>query len=316
MTAQTPLDKEIRWLFNHCKAAIENASTLSIRIGTVPTELASLKRYMEVYEKTEIDLHTSYFEKIYAEYRDSILLTLVNDAWLREGDVTIRFGAGISSTQRVTKNIYVALSSIYKSACATRSRVEKLKLSSNNADLLRPHFILLHLLRIFYLLQSGPDKPPLGEMVSKLEIGLNLPRTIVSPAVEKPSTGSISQLLHFAQKMLADIGMPIDSNAVIPSEQEVEKMISGILQSEATTRILSNVAGVVKTNPDVQNMMKNVMDEVNNPQVVEGIVNSLTPALMSTQISTVTPTAVDPSTTAVPPATPVTLDTLQASDSN
>ena len=166
-------------------------------------EEAYLNRYERIYAKTKPEEHAVYFETLYNKHKRSILATLrpgykedfpefsdIDDKWLIVGDLVIQYGSGTAAAASCG-DIRIMLSEIYKIACDLQTTANNTYQGMGLApaewpqdlNLIRPHIILLHLMRIFYYLIDTKDKKDIGKIVSFLEDLLGMTTRTVPDAL-------------------------------------------------------------------------------------------------------------------------------------
>lgn len=181
-------DREFRSLLKQAEETIISKYGVSIEFGNTRPELICLKRYLSIYNNKESQPqeHYCYFETLYNRKRSEILNCLKDDRWIRTGNVVIQFGDGVKTTPELEqrrRQVRIMLSDIFLIACDLQTQAEKrldgidesFSQDIGGKDLIRPNILLLHLMRIFYHLNDGIDKTPLGEIVTQLEdiLGVN-----------------------------------------------------------------------------------------------------------------------------------------------
>lgn len=293
-------DKEVKSLFKQSMETIVERYGKSMELGETRQEAICLTKYQTIYNNMHPEEHYMYFETLYNRNRNKILNTLKDDSWLRDGDIIIQFGEGTKTTKEIEqkrKLVRIMLSKIFLIACdlqeKAESRLQGLEgLDQNDfesvggKDLLRPNIILLHLMRIFYYLNSGSDKSKLGEIVTHLETDLGITTKTVNNdtlnLVNKtlnnqtaPPSGGLSSLFTMATSMMEKIGYKPPPDMKAPSEADITNVIGSVFNNEATQNALHGMFASIQGCNDFGTAVQAVVKNVTDPKTMQAIQTSV-----------------------------------------
>ncbi len=322
-------DREFRALIKQATdTIISKFPDESVREFDPPVELISLNRYNTIYAGTAPTEHYRYFETIYNSKRRDIISCLKGDAtkgerylddrWLCTGKVVVQFGEGIKAASRELdekrKQVQIRLSDIYLIACELQKQAEDLlgesgaTSDSAGKDLIRTNILMLHLMRIFYHLNDGPDKKQIGEIVTYLETELGVSkRTVATAAADvakqaattPASSGGLSSLFTMSLSMMEKFGYKPPAGLTPPSEEEITKVISGVFSNEATQNALQSVFTGLNGTKDFGTAIQKAVAGVTDPKTMEAIQNSV---MTTAQEALNKPGATPPTSAPSPPA--------------
>jgi hypothetical protein len=286
-------DREVRALFVQAEQTIKSKYGTSIELGDIRPELHFLNRYAAVYKNKDAvpEDHYPYFELMYNRNRVKILNSFVDDSWLREGNVIIQYGEGIKGIENRAGQVKILLSVIYRIACDLQKDAEKrieglgenadgeLIQAAGGKDLIRPNILMLHLVRIFYYLNDGPDKSRLADLVTKLETELNVPKkTIEGEALALQEAGSqptmaggLSGLFTLATNMMKNMGMTPPPGMTTPTEKQIMDVIDNVFNNETTQKAMSGMFESIKDCDDFGSALQTVVKNVTDPQTMADI---------------------------------------------
>jgi hypothetical protein len=290
-------DKELRALFAQSEETII-ARYGEMKTGDIRDELLCLRRYLEIYEKTDPQNHYGYFETLYNRKRQYILNCLRDDRWIRTGNVTIQFGAGIKVSKEMEERrqfIKIMLSDIFLIACDVQERTqrsfdgvdEKFIQEAGGKDLIRPNIILLHLMRIFYHLNDGDDKTQLGVIVTQLETDLGVKNKTVQQAqapvadiasqvgASPAAAGGLSGLFTMATNMMQKMGYEPPPGMKPPSENEISSVISTVFNNETTQNAIQGMFSSLQGCQDFGSAVQTVVKNVTDPETMKAIQGSV-----------------------------------------
>lgn len=324
-------DREFRALIKQATdTIISKFPDESVREFDPPVELISLNRYNTIYAGTSPTEHYRYFETIYNGKRRDIINCLKGDAtkgerylddrWLCTGKVVVQFGEGIKAASRELdekrKQVQIRLSDIYLIACELQKLAED-SLGESGAtpdsagkDLIRTNILMLHLMRIFYHLNDGPDKKQIGEIVTYLETELGVSkRTVATAAADvakqaattPASNGGLSSLFTMSLSMMEKFGYKPPPGLTPPSEEQITKVISNVFSNEATQNALQSVFSGLNGTKDFGTAIQKAVAGVTDPKTMEAIQSSV---MTTAQEALNKPDATPSSTSAPNPPAP------------
>ena len=288
-TKEIQFDKEFRALISQLDDILKKRYELESSVGRTRKETICLNRYFEIYKQMDPSEHYIYFENLLQRHKLSILDSLNNDDWLKN-DIVIQFGEHIKGFNKKCENIKIMLSEIYICACFLRSSAEKTlsdlssDLSKSNVDLIRPSIILLHLMRIFYILCDEEQlKPSLGIIVTQLENDLNIKnKTIPIPQTNLLSNFNpadaislITSMFSSATSALKSSGVELPDDFQLPSNEQMSQVLTNVLENEGTKNILNTLSNSLKSKQDVGSTIQSLLASVNDPATLEVMNNSL-----------------------------------------
>lgn len=289
-------DKELRALIAQSEETII-ARYGEMKTGDIRDELLCLRRYLEIYEKTDPQNHYGYFETLYNRKRQNILNCLRDDRWIRTGNITIQFGAGIKVSKEMEERrqlIKIMLSDIFLIACDVQERTqrsfdgvdEKFIQEAGGKDLIRPNILLLHLIRIFYHLNDGDDKIQLGVILTQLETDLGVKNKTVrdqAPSADIASqfgaspaaAGGLSGLFTMATSMMRKMGYEPPPGMQPPSENEISNVISTVFNNETTQNAIQGMFSSLQGCQDFGSAVQTVVKNVTDPETMRAIQGSV-----------------------------------------
>jgi hypothetical protein len=146
-------------------------------------------------------------------------------------------------------------------------------------NLIRPYILLLHIMRIFYLLVETNDKNELGRIVAFLEEFLGTPTRLVnnSPAApagnpngETLAEGSqFSGLFTMATGIMERMGHKPPPDLKVPSDSDINRMVNGIFSSEAAQKTISSAIPTLDKCTDPTAALSQVIQSVANPETMK-----------------------------------------------
>jgi len=310
-------DKEFRSLIKQAEDTITARYGMSVDFGNDIPELICLRRYLAIYNNTCPTEHYQYFETIYNRKRSEILNCLKDDRWIRTGNLVIQFGEGIKATDEIEekrKSVRIMLSDIFLIACDLQLQAEKALVgidesfaqAAGGKDLIRPNILLLHLLRIFYHLNDGSDKPAIGAIVTQLETDLGVKtKTVESTPFQVPvpdaSSAATVSLFTMATSMMEKMGYKPPPDMKPPSETEISSVISTVFNNQTTQSAIQGMFSSLQGCTDFGSALQEVVKNVSDPKTMQAIQGSvletarLTGIDTSTNLTQFTPVATPPS---------------------
>lgn len=267
-------------------------------------EGVGLKRYFTIYHKMENPSeHFQYFELIYSVNRNKILAN-TDDNWLKNGKIIIQFGGMKPTGNKVTDNnrkqVRLYISDIYNLACDSQKAAEDLYVNigldyiddDGKLDLQRPDILYLSLIKLFFYLVDGADKPLLLKIVNQLEDKLKITvKTELSGVnnvtqqkendtnnnTEGPpkNTGIFSQLFTMVETVFESTGVELPKNRVHPSDEVIFNTVNGVFQNEATQNMVHTLIGSLKGQNDPVTAFGEVMKSVVNPAAINALQASI-----------------------------------------
>lgn len=292
-------DREFRSFLKQAEETIIAKYNISIEFGNTRPELVCLKRYLSIYNNKDNlpQEHYCYFETLYNRKRSEILKCLKDDRWIRTGNVVIQFGEGVKTTPELEerrRQVRIMVSDIFSIACDLQKQAEKrldgidesLANDIGGKDLIRPSILLLHLMRIFYHLNDGIDKTPLGEIVTELEDALGVTKKTVGedpwnlPAkpIESLSTGDsggLSVLFTMATNMMETMGCKPPPGMKPPSEAEINNVINNVFTNKTTQDAIQGMFSSLQGSNDYGSAIQGVIKNITDPKTMEAIQGSV-----------------------------------------
>lgn len=285
-------DREFNLLIKRSREVIETRYCSLLSLGQTRAELVTLNRYQSIYKNMTPQEHYVYFDTIYNRNRNSILNTIADDRWLRNEGIVVQFGEGIRDLPESYRQIRIMLSDIYKIACELQSKAEKSldgideKFAAEvGQDLILPDIMLLHLTRIFCILNTSSDKEKLSKIVGHFEDRLAVPvvnrlaamenvNNTVAPA-QGPVGGGLSGLFSLATSVMEKIGIKPPAGMKHPTEEEVITAISAVFNHETTQNALQSVVSTFQGNQDIGAAVQSVVKNIADPATLNTIKDSV-----------------------------------------
>lgn len=284
---KTAFDREFRLFVKQSQETIQARYGMSIELGETRPELVCLNRYLSIYNGMAPHEHYGYFETLFNRNRKEILNCLKDDRWIRTGRLVIQFGDGVKGMADKCKQIRIMLSDIFLIACDLQALAEKaldgideqFAHAAGGKDLIRPNILLLHLMRIFYHLNDGPDKEALGAIVTQLESDLGVTKKTVDETPVNPGVGGgLSSLFTMATSMMERMGIKPPANMKPPTEAEINNVINSVFNNDNTQNAIqsmfSSLQGCADFPSAVQNVVKNVTDPATMGAIQESVMKT------------------------------------------
>lgn len=291
---KTAFDREFRSLVKQAQETINSRYGMSLEFGDSRPELICLTRYLSIYNNTEPELHYRYFETLYNRKRNDILNCMMDDRWIRTGNLVIQFGDGIKSSKEIEekrRQIRIMISDIFLIACDLQVQAEKaldgidekFAQVAGGKDLIRPSILLLHLIRIFYYLNDTSDKEALGVIVTQLEDLLGVPKKTITPNdplkppidIPAATTGGLSGLFTMATSMMQKMGYEPPPGMKPPTETEISNVISTVFNNETTQNAIQGMFSSLNGCQDFGTAIQEVVKNVTDPRTMEAIQGSV-----------------------------------------
>jgi hypothetical protein len=321
-------DHQLRVLIDKLIEVVNIKYAVNIDNDEVRPEIVSINRYLNLYNQMQPEEHFAFFELVYNRNRNDILNTLqvfkdINNKimqsediigmpsflskqfWLCTKNINIQFGDGVKNFAEKYRNIRLPLSTIYNMALSLQEAAEKIMqdidkdfISPNIAqDIIRPNILLLHLMRIFYYLNDGIDRTPLGEIVTYLEVELGTKgRTVGSePWLHKRNTLSnadpnsgIASIFNFGFNIMRQFGLDPPKDITIPTEADLKNTLDTVLSNDITKNAMQNITKAISPMVNGQNstgeipsdkiseMFTTVINNIAKPETLSAIQQSLT----------------------------------------
>jgi hypothetical protein len=293
-------DRELKALIKQSSEVLNVRYGISNTTGKVRKEVACMTRFENVYnglnKPSEFYI---YFEKLFSKKRTSILKSLTNDTWLKNGNVVIQFAEYTDDDEIKEKceNVKILLSNIYN--CALELKELSLntysdlseELAGSDKNLIRPSIMLLHLTRIFYILiEDEDDKLALSIMVDTLENDLNVKNKTVKPIVGPngninplanfnfdPTT--ISETLSSVFGGLATIAKQLDipglEDIQAPTSQQLKEGVESTINNEKIQNSIGNLMKALNNKEDLISSATNFLQETLTPEMIQSAQSAL-----------------------------------------
>lgn len=288
-------DREFRLLVKCCLDIIRARYSLTASIaGNIIPEEFCTKRYLTLYNNMKPEEHFQYIESLFNRNRDSIINTIKDDTWLREGQVTIQFGEGIKEMVSRCKDVKIPISRIYNIAYALKEEAAKRfegidpEFTSSSNDLIMPYRLQLHLIRLFYIVNKTGDKRVLLDIVSHLEdllktgdrIGQDLP---MDPVPSTDTAPGISGLFNLATKMMEQMGYPKPAGMKPPTNEEFNHVINTVICNEQTQSVIGDMLESLQSlkGSDPNSAIQAIISKVADPKTMEAIQSSVVNGIQS-----------------------------------
>jgi hypothetical protein len=285
-------DREIKALFKQSSELLNVRYGISNNTGKVRKELACLTRFENVYHGLENPSEFYvYFEKLFSKKRTSILKSLDNDSWIKNGNIIIQFGEDCKELKGKCENVKILLSNIYN--CALELKESSLnvysdlseELGGQDKNLIRPSILLLHLLRIFNVLSdSNDDKLALSIMIDTLESDLNVKNKTVKPIVNpfanmNANTDMLSETLNTVFSAVTSIARNLNIEGLdeiqAPTGQQIKEGLDNTINNEKVQSGIGNLMKALNNKEDMVSSFSNFIKDVMTPEMIETTQNAL-----------------------------------------
>ena len=279
MTNAELFDREMKSLFAQSLEILNLRYGVSANLGKVKKDIIFLNRYKSIYTATNPSEHFVYFQSLLEDKRKSIFKSLENDDWLKNGDVIIQFGEGVKGLSEKCKDIKILLSNIYNCALDLQESAKKLvsDLSdeySQNRDLIRPSIILLHLMRIFYAICNEEDRKSIGDIVTTLEVDLNIRvKTVKPPQILGES--SFESIFNIAKTAMQAGGIELPDDIKAPTNDQFQEVLTTLFSNDGTKSLFQKFAATLKNTDDIGTTVQNLFQTAIDPDTMKSIQSSL-----------------------------------------
>lgn len=288
-------DNELKSLMKQCFELLSVRYGVSNTVGKVRKEIACLKRFENVYNGLDNpEEFYVYFEKLYKKKRNSILKSLDNDTWLKNGNIIIQFGEDCKELNGKCENVKILLSNIYNCALELKESSLNLysdlseELSGKDKNIIRPSIILLHLMRIFYILSDSDDKIALTIIIETLENDLGVKNKTVKPISPLANLGNLSNLVN--PDMLSDtlntifgvmsnvakeVGIEGVDNLQAPTSQQLKEGLDSTVNNEKFKNGLANIMSAMNNKDDMVSSLTSFLQDIMTPEMIQTAQNAL-----------------------------------------
>jgi hypothetical protein len=256
----TKFDRSLSGLFRLLETIIKIHEKHELNLSSRKNPfLSRLEKYIKIYDLTRADEHLWYFQKIYDDFKPAILRGPERDTWIRNGNIVIHFG---EETRKPIRDAKVHLSSIYKTACTIRDRVEEslhgLPNVEQSKEILFPTILLLHLYRIFHeIANSDKEKETLNGYVKDLEKDTGVGKKTKSSGSDNGLDGLMKTVTGFAEQM--GIKMP---DGKMPSSDDLNKAMSEVINKPQTKNFLGNMLQKMQGCKNAGDMVGTLLNEL------------------------------------------------------
>lgn len=293
---QLLFDNEFKVLVKQLKDTINAKYEKNIAMGESNNDLICLNNYLTAYERTKNPMSFyQYFETVYNVNRMNILNCLKDDSWLCKENIFIEFGNLKKDAPRETieraKLYRIYISNIYAIACDLRIEAELFYANVGDSfvneeggkDLIRSDVLLLHLMRIFYYLNGGPDKTPLLKIVNTLEEKVGTTIRTKDDVVEIKSvlpTGdapvdAISGLFNLTAGMMEKFGYKTPPNFVPPTGQQIFGVIESIIGDPNTQNAMNGMVTSLNGCNNLNDAVRSVAANLTEPSTMQVLEKTL-----------------------------------------
>jgi len=231
------------------------------------------------HPKTDIKIMYSKLEAAFATRRKSIIKGLDDLSWTVMRGYTIHYGP---ANDPKFKMIQIPLDVIFANARENLSKLEerlaetevKIEMVDENTKYELKHHILLllHLLRMFFIVSIGNDRITLAVMVRNLENELNMVlgercipvnADLGDTAAEGGLAGGVGQAFGTITGLMKRIGINPPAGIRPPTESQLSTIITGVFNNPALQQtIQTSMAGLNNTsnsNEVVASIMGNII---------------------------------------------------------
>lgn len=286
-------DREFRALVKQCREVITSAHRMALELGNERIELLYLNNYFNIYGKTQVNEHFDYFRRLYKRKRSSILNSLEDDSWLRS-DVVIQYGEGTKISrerEEQLKRVSILLSDIFVMALDLQEKATKAqegidpRFITPDEDITRANKILLHLLRIFYFLNDGADRPYLAKLVQSLEKQLGVSSVINAPAPlpgTAATSGGLAGLFNMATAMMEKLGVKLPPNTIKPpNEQDIASVMNKVFNDEHTQSTMKGIIDSLQGSNDLSSALQSIVKNISDPKTLEALQGTINNSVQS-----------------------------------
>jgi DNA-binding FrmR family transcriptional regulator len=234
--------------------------------------------------------HFQYFETIYGINRSKILND--DDEWIRKGDIIIQLGGfkltGNNSIDEKRRNIRIYVSDIYNISCHLRNLSKELYADidikfieeKGRLDMQGPDLLLLHLMKIFFHLNTSDDKILLVKLINKLEdkVGITIKTNMpVAPSTNNNNNAgsSFSGLFSIARTIMESSGIKPPPEMKTPTDEDVSRSINAVFQNEGTKNVIQKMVTSLQGCTDIGTAIQSVVSDIANPTTINALQTSI-----------------------------------------
>jgi len=224
-------------------------------------EIKKLDRFIKFSEVMEVPTLYIYFEKFYEKYGDKLLSVLTDDSFLKN-DVVIQFAEfETGPLKEKCKDVKILLSDFYNMALEIQSNA-KMEMYVNKSDenihnLIRPNILILHLLRLCYIVSDDLEKTKIARPLTKLEKELGIRN--LTHQQESKGNGFETLFNNFASIISDSMGIQIPANLKVPPDEELLNKTRMILSNEKAQKLFKSFAENASNKGNLENGLKSVI---------------------------------------------------------
>lgn len=228
--------------------------------------------YRKMYDKTEKEVHMKYFQDIYEEHEELILMG--KEKWLKDGKIVILFGKGVVKENK--GKIY--LSTIYNMAVELKKEIQELLDDGkpeifSDQELKYPDYILYYLYEIFMLVAPSSSIETLKQKAEKYRQNIGEDELGSTPPVPPTNTNDMmGNLMNFASNMFTQINNPSQG-----PQPNIQNQLNGVIE----------MVSKLTTNNDVKNLIDNLSNTMRNVKSPDDLVRGLTDTMNQPELSRV-----------------------------
>jgi hypothetical protein len=289
----------------------ESSNFSGVSLGN--PEQKSLKKYKKFYTRRQSgNLHAEDFRLLLNRFKHQFLKG--DDQFIIDGAIMIRSQEEAPDSNPKVK---IMLSSIYKRAVNISDTATKRKASGlasaikDAADkIVLPEKMLQILYKIFIILdpeskskytkhidkltkhieKNSPQDQKISSEAKSQNVADSKDQKSASFTSGAPATGGIASMINSLRPVLENSGMPIPPDSKMPSDQEINALFSGILQSDMLKNIIGSFGSVATSMQNGQSPIPD-LSKMNGEEIKATLSNIAQPLINSavTQMQTQPP---------------------------
>lgn len=290
-------DRELRALLSQSGEILDTRYGIRNNVK-VRKETSCMERFESIYNKLPASEFYVYFEKLFKRRRNLILKSLDNDSWLKNGNIVIQFGEDVKELQGKCDNIKILLSNIYN--CALELKESSIntfsdfseELAGQDKNIIRPSIVLLHLMRIFYILtENEDDKLALSIIVNTLEEDLNVKNKTVKPNFPNLSnltnplsslaantdmlSDTLSTVFNVVTNVAKQVGIEGMDDLQAPTGQQLKEGLDSTINNEKVQTGISNLMIAINNKEDMVTSFTSFLKDMMTPEMIATAQNAL-----------------------------------------
>ena len=257
-------DKAVRDLLSHF------SNILGSEISKTDPVKRRLDAYRKMYNESTPEDHHEDFLTFFSRHRVELLSGYENDIWLKTQTSYIQFGESDEF-----KKYRLTVSVFYSKACSARDAITEIldKLppsmyeqhAKEAKQLIWPEIVFLHLYRaLLEVLPEGDDKVQIKVFYKRLAEELKFTEGGVLDTASNGSAEALGSMTEMMKKM----GVKLPEGAQLPSMDQIQQMMSGMLQNSGLGDVMNNIMKDFTSSSDPAEGIKKAFGHLTSPDTI------------------------------------------------